>query len=199
MYKLYNIPFQSIMDFLEEDIIIITAPPQYTPRKNNIIGDIIKNAGVLHELIRRYPTILIESPENLFHLSNFFNDEPTTTIPWVYQHNGNMSHKFIAYYNILPDVNKTPAYSWEINLDAITKTNGEKTTNPLYRNIPLELADNIIKTISKDYVICDPFLKDGTVGVASLNNNHEFIGMETDKTYFDKAEHRLDIANEKII
>ena len=50
----------------------------------------------------------------------------------------------------------------------------------------------ILKGCSKENdVILDPFMGSGSTGVACLNTNRSFIGIELDKNYFDIAEKRI--------
>ena len=44
---------------------------------------------------------------------------------------------------------------------------------------------------NKDDVVIDPFMGSGTTGVACLNLNRKFIGIELDKTYFNLSVERL--------
>ena len=46
-------------------------------------------------------------------------------------------------------------------------------------------------------IIPDPFMGSGTTGIACVNNNHNFIGIELDKQYFDIAKDRIKEAVDK--
>lgn len=57
---------------------------------------------------------------------------------------------------------------------------------------PIDILEHLIS--EPDYnpnVILDPFMGSGTTGVACVNLNREFIGIELDKTYFDIATERI--------
>jgi len=43
-------------------------------------------------------------------------------------------------------------------------------------------------------IILDPFMGSGTTGVACINTNRNFIGMELEEKYFKIAEHRIEQA-----
>ena len=40
-------------------------------------------------------------------------------------------------------------------------------------------------------VVLDPFMGSGSTGVACVNTNRDFIGIELDETYFEIAENRI--------
>lgn len=59
---------------------------------------------------------------------------------------------------------------------------------------PEQLAnDHIISWSNEKDIIFDPFMGSGTTGVACVNTNRDFIGIELDKGYFDIAKERIKI------
>jgi len=57
---------------------------------------------------------------------------------------------------------------------------------------PIELIEYLIKKSSEEGdVVCDPFMGSGTTGVACINTNRNFIGIEKDEKYFNIAEKRI--------
>ena len=65
---------------------------------------------------------------------------------------------------------------------------------------PVELLEYLIKTYSNENdVILDNCMGSGSTGVAALNTNRKFIGIELDKKYFNIAKQRIEEAeNNKI-
>lgn len=68
--------------------------------------------------------------------------------------------------------------------------NAKKKYHPTEKNIEclkymLELSSN------EGELVLDPFMGSGSTGVACLNLNRDFIGMEINKTYFDIADKRI--------
>ena len=63
---------------------------------------------------------------------------------------------------------------------------------------PVDLLEFYIKNSSHEMdVVFDPFMGSGSTGVACINTNRKFIGIEMDREYFDIANKRLaGIANE---
>ena len=56
---------------------------------------------------------------------------------------------------------------------------------------PVKLPQTIIECFEDANVILDPFMGIGTTGVACINTNRKFIGIELDEKYFEIAENRI--------
>lgn len=57
---------------------------------------------------------------------------------------------------------------------------------------PVELMQYYIENSSKENdIVLDPFMGSGSTGVACINTNRNFIGMELDDKYFEIAKQRL--------
>ena len=64
---------------------------------------------------------------------------------------------------------------------------------------PIELPEKIVKYYSYvTDIVLDPFMGSGTTGVACLNTNRNFIGIELDENYFNIAKERIENHNEVI-
>ena len=64
---------------------------------------------------------------------------------------------------------------------------------------PVDLLEYIIKTSSNEGdIVLDCFMGSGSTGVAALNLNRKFIGMELDKKYFDIAKNRIEEGLNKV-
>lgn len=60
---------------------------------------------------------------------------------------------------------------------------------------PLCVTEKIIRNSSKEtHTILDPFMGSGTTGVACINTNRNFIGVELDEKYYKIAEERINSA-----
>lgn len=60
---------------------------------------------------------------------------------------------------------------------------------------PIQLPNIGIKYYTwESDIVCDPFMGSGTTGVACINANRNFIGMEKDEKYFNMAKERIDKA-----
>ena len=72
----------------------------------------------------------------------------------------------------------------------------EKGLHPTQKN--LGLIEWLLKIHSNENdLILDPFMGSGTTGVACINTNRKFIGIELDENYFDIAKERLSVINRK--
>jgi len=61
---------------------------------------------------------------------------------------------------------------------------------------PVALLEYLIKTYTKENeVVLDFTMGSGSTGVACVNTNRNFIGIELDKEYFDIAKKRINEAN----
>lgn len=62
---------------------------------------------------------------------------------------------------------------------------------------PVELMEVLITNSTNDgEVVLDPFIGSGSTGVACVNTNRKFIGVELDKDYFEIAQERINTATQ---
>lgn len=67
---------------------------------------------------------------------------------------------------------------------------GKERSHPTQKS--LQLMQEIIKIhTNENDVVLDPFMGSGTTGLACLNQNRKFIGVELDKKYFNLSANRL--------
>ena len=58
---------------------------------------------------------------------------------------------------------------------------------------PVDLMEYLVKTYTNEGdTVLDNTMGSGTTGVACVNTNRNFIGMESDTNYFEKAKERID-------
>ena len=78
------------------------------------------------------------------------------------------------------------------------KINSSNLTHPTEK--PTKLIEIFIKQSSDiDDIVFDGFMGSGSTGVACLNTNRKFIGIELDENYFKIAEQRLKKYNQKYL
>ena len=57
---------------------------------------------------------------------------------------------------------------------------------------PQEILENlVINSSNENDIVLDPFMGSGSTGVAAVNNNRKFIGLEINEEYFSTAQSRL--------
>lgn len=90
-------------------------------------------------------------------------------------------------------------FSKHKNLDDFRKwylTSCKKGIHPSEK--PIALVERFIKVSSKEGdIVLDPFMGSGTTGVACLNTERKFIGIEIDKDYFEIAQKRINTKLER--
>lgn len=60
---------------------------------------------------------------------------------------------------------------------------------------PVQLMEDLVRIHSNENdVILDPFLGSGSTGITCINTNRNFIGMEVNEEYFNKAKNRIEKA-----
>lgn len=76
----------------------------------------------------------------------------------------------------------------------VHKVKGNKTTSHPTEK-PIELMKMYVLNSSiENNTILDPFMGSGTTGVACVNTNRNFIGIEMDDKYFEIAKERIESA-----
>jgi site-specific DNA-methyltransferase (adenine-specific) len=77
----------------------------------------------------------------------------------------------------------------------ITFSNADKTKNEHPTQKPLDLMEWLVKTYTNEGdLVLDNTMGSGTTGVACVNTNRGFIGMELDDKYFEIAKARINEA-----
>lgn len=80
--------------------------------------------------------------------------------------------------------------------------NGKRDPNVIYYNKtgnklhptqkPVDMLEYLIEKFSNEHdTVLDPFMGSGSTGVAAVNTNRNFIGIELDQEYFKIAEKRI--------
>ena len=143
---------------------------------------------------------IVESLEvNGFEIKDLIRWEKTNPMP------RNRDRRFITDYEVAIWAVKKGA-KWTFNrlsdtyerpkvISGITskkeKINGEHPTQK-----PIEVMEWFIKRLTNENdLICDMFMGSGSTGVACMNTNRKFIGIEIDENYFNIATQRIEEAS----
>jgi site-specific DNA-methyltransferase (adenine-specific) len=82
---------------------------------------------------------------------------------------------------------------------SVIKINGNKNKSVHPTQKPVELMEYLIKTYTNEGdVVLDFTMGSGTTGVAALNLNRDFIGIELDKNHYDISVKRITEAEKKM-
>ena len=80
---------------------------------------------------------------------------------------------------------------------ASKRDRGEGNTHPTVK--PTDLMRYLCRLVTPpNGIVLDPFMGSGTTGVACINTNRNFIGIELDPTYFDIACKRIEEAQRQV-
>ncbi len=126
---------------------------------------------------------------------NYFELPPSPCwIVWDKDNTGNFADCELAWTSFSSAVRKF-TYRWNGMLQE-DMTHKEIRVHPTQK--PVKLFEWIIKNYAKDGdTICDPFFGSGSCLVACIRMEHQFIGFEKEKTYFDAAQIRIKKAQEQ--
>lgn len=74
---------------------------------------------------------------------------------------------------------------------------GKQAIHPTQK--PVDLLEYLIKTYTNEgETILDNCMGSGSTGVACINTNRNFIGIELDENYFNIAQNRINDAKEQL-
>ena len=203
-----------IREYINDKTIIVTDPPfnigyHYSGYKDRLKTEqYLKQVG---DILSLAPSVLIHYPEDVVRLSMQINKVPNRIISWVYNSNTKRQHRDIAFYGFDPDFSKvkqpyknpndkrikaliangsqgTNIYDWW-NINQIKNVSKEKTIHPC--QMPLEVMDRIIKLLPQGVNVIDPYCGSGTTGIACINNNIDFIGIDIVPEYAKLSKERI--------
>lgn len=81
----------------------------------------------------------------------------------------------------------------EIKIPIAGKSEKTFGTHPTQKPVKL-MEELLFRHSNEGAVVLDPFMGSGSTGVACVNTNRDFIGIELDETYFEIAHKRIDEA-----
>lgn len=109
---------------------------------------------------------------------------------------GDLKAQFGKQYEIIFLVNKGRKYFNGKRITDVWKFDRVSGNKQVHQNQkPLDLLEQCILKHSKDNdVIFDGFMGSGSTGIACVNTNRSFIGIELDENYFNIAKERIENA-----
>ena len=101
----------------------------------------------------------------------------------------------VAWHN-RPGAARIFRLMWKGLCQGAGKDKGTKRTHPTQK--PVALMEWCIKHAGNPETVCDPYMGSGTTGVACMNLQRQFIGIEREPKYFDIACRRIDDAQRQV-
>jgi len=140
-------------------------------------GKTVENISVFY---KKQPTY---NPQKNIHTGKLVTNKIGKTARFSRTQDGNSSIKPLEYKD---DGTRHPTQVLRINRD-----NPRKRLHPTQK--PVELLEYLINTYSNEKdIVLDNCMGSGSTGVACLNTNRRFIGIEKDKEYFKIAVDRIE-------
>jgi len=202
---------------------VITDPPYNINFRYSKYKDYISEAEYINLItnLRKYPTAIIQYPEETMRYFVPALGVPDEVIVWCYNSNLPRQSRLINFYKIKPKfdeirqpyknpndkrikefINNTKSdgariYDWFSDIQQVKNVSLDKTGHPC--PLPVELIKRIILlSTSLGDTILDPFMGSGTTGVACVQTGRNFIGIEIDPQYFAIAEKRIKDAQQQM-
>lgn len=200
---------------IHNNAILVIDPPynvnyKYNSYKDNLsMKEYIEKMKEITSYFKQF--VIINYPENLYHLSIKLKKAPTKVVSWVYNSNNARQHRDIAFYGIEPNFEavRQPYKNlndkriqeriangsgggrlydwWKIN--QVKNVSSEKYNHPC--QIPIKVMLNIIGILPKESVIYDVFSGSGTTCIACKELERKFVGIEIDPLYHQISLDRL--------
>lgn len=93
---------------------------------------------------------------------------------------------------------KTTHTGWQTSLLNFANPSGKGHLHPTQK--PVSLMEYLIKTYTNEGdLVLDNCMGSGTTGVACINTNRDFIGIELDENYFEIAKTRIENAEKEFL
>lgn len=153
-----------------------------------------KNKASGHLNAKRIPMKSHESVIVFYNAPTTYNPQMTDNHkamnPYYTSNNG----KNYGDGKIMSGGGSTKRYPRSVQMFPVVNNDDPEKIHPTQK--PVALMEYLIKTYTNENeVVLDNCMGSGTTGVACLNTNRKFIGMEQDHTYFELASKRI---NDKI-
>lgn len=204
-----------------EKTILITDPPYNRKYHYNRYADNLPPDEYWNSLVNIKnwfnQSCFIMYPEDLYTLAAYAKEIPTKVCSWVYNANTPKQHRDAAYFGIKPDFNlyKQPyknmndkrvqerykktggarSYDWKEIQQVKNVNKNDAGTGIIHPcEMPVEIMKWLVGIIPKDYLVIDAFCGSGTTGVACVELDRNFIGIDLDEDYVKLAQARIDLA-----
>lgn len=212
---LYHGDCREILPTLPKVEAVITDPPYGINFKYDVGEDsetnFITSIRELNDAIGLTQLALLQYPEEMMRLVVPVLGAPDECLIWCYNSNTARQSRIWGFWRCKPDFSnvKQPAknptdarvnpmvahYDWLSDIQQIKNVSAEKTGHPC--QIPVKMVERVIQFMEAQTIL-DPFMGSGTTGVACVNLQRKFIGIEISEKYFNMACKRIETAYQQV-
>lgn len=210
-YKLINgdcLERMSRMPDKSVDMILTDIPYGVVNRSDNGLRNLNKEKADIFDLdmnkmleeffrVSRGQIIIFCGKEQFSSIYEFFANQKGTTRPIIW-HKSNpspMNGQYVYLSGVELAVWFKPkgrkVFNAHCKNTVFKYPNGSRKIHPTQKNVDL-FEELIIDNTSENEIVFDPFMGSGTTGIACLNTNRKFVGIELDETYFNIAKERIE-------
>ena len=190
------------------DMILTDIPYGVVNRSDNGLRNLNKEKAdvfdldmkeVLEEFYRisRGQIVVFCGKEQFSNIYEFFANQKGTTRPIIW-HKSNpspMNGQYVYLSGVELAVWFKPkgrnVFNAHCKNTVFKHSNGSRKIHPTQKNVNL-FEELITDNTNENEIVFDPFMGSGTTGVACLNTNRNFIGIELDDKYFNIAKERIE-------
>ena len=192
---LYNGDCREILEDIENVDVCLTDPPYGLGIKYNSFEDNAEEVKKIAEIW--LPKVKTISKRVVFTpgvTGQWFYPKPDWVMAWIYRSTGSWGKwgfsnwQPILCYGSDPYLAKGKGAKLDI-LDATVGDKENKFDHPCVK--PLSVWTRLLSRVSIEGTVLDPFMGTGTTGVAAINLDRPFIGIEKDKSYFEICVERI--------
>ena len=210
-YKLINgdcLERMSRMPDKSVDMILTDIPYGVVNRDDNGLRNLNKEKADIFDLdinkmleefyrVSRGQIIIFCGKEQFSSIYEFFANQKGTTRPIIW-HKSNpspMNGQYVYLSGVELAVWFKPkgrkVFNAHCKNTVFKHPNGSRKIHPTQKNVDL-FEELIIDNTNENEIVFDPFMGNGTTGIACLNTNRKFIGIELDEKYFNLAKERIE-------
>lgn len=190
------------------DMILTDIPYGVVNRSDNGLRNLNKEKADIFDLdmnkmleefyrVSRGQIVIFCGKEQFSSIYEFFANQKGTTRPIIW-HKSNpspMNGQYVYLSGVELAVWFKPkgrkVFNAHCKNTVFKHPNGSRKIHPTQKNVDL-FEELIIDNTNENEIVFDPFMGSGTTGVACLNTNRKFIGIELDEHYFNLAKERIE-------
>lgn len=210
-YKLINGDCLEVMSRMQDksvDMILTDIPYGVVNRSDNGLRNLNKEKADIFDLdmnkmleefyrVSRGQIVIFCGKEQFSSIYEFFANQQGTTRPIIW-HKSNpspMNGQYVYLSGVELAVWFKPrgrkVFNAHCKNTVFKHPNGSRKIHPTQKNVDL-FEELIIDNTNENEIVFDPFMGSGTTGVACLNINRKFVGVELDENYFNLAKERIE-------